>query len=110
MKIKKRNRKQIEILLESLRNSVYFRRQLAQQFEDGTFNFDLLKNDPAYDAALRIVRMYIKNDKLLGWWLDDNMYDGCSFDEGYSDDDGNYVCIEDAADLIDYYEYCKRTK
>ena len=99
MKIKLNKRERMEILLEALRQSVFFRMQLAEQFADGDINFEIIRNDPTFDAGLRIARMYIKDERLLNWWLNESMR------EGYPDSEGDLVLLNNASELIDYYKY-----
>ena len=88
----------MEILLDALRDSVAFKESLADQFEGCGIDFDLLRNDPTFEAGLRIARMYIKDEGLLDWWLNESLYDG------YSSEDGDFVFPCTSQELIDYYK------
>ena len=98
MKIKLNKRERMEILLEALRESVFFKEQIAEQFAGSGINFELMRNDPTFEAGLRIARMYIQDEHLLNWWLNESMY------EGFPDDEGEFIFLNNAKELIDYYK------
>ena len=101
MKIKLKKREQMAILLDGLRESINFREKMTDQLLAFgiDLDMDLVQNDPAFDASLRIARMYIQDDKLLRWWLYES-----SDDEGYSDELGDIWYLDTAADLIEFYK------
>ena len=94
-------RERMEILLDALRDSIEFREKITDQLMalGIEINMELLQNDPAFDASLRIARMYIKDEKLLRWWLYES-----SVDNEFIDETGESWFLDSASDLIEYYK------
>ena len=86
-------------LLTSLRETVQYQKRLHHHLAKLDVDMDLFKDTPLENAACHIVTTVIDDSHLVYWWI----FNDSSFYTYTPKDGGDYVRLETAEQVWDYY-------